>query len=700
MKIKHKLLITFGLVNIIIFIIVTTITVITTNKAMMASLNGSLQGSTTSVVNTVKNLLDETSKSFLTINSKATENMIKSLDRALPTQQAKADVLDYINSSSLFGSGFSYIIDNNSTKLIGKSSKFDKQINNKSHVGLKYKDLYLKYGYFDYSKDHSLYMIFTYEPWDWTIVSVVKTKDALELVTPKSFSEKISAMKIGKNGYPYILNSKGVLITHPTSIGKNMYNATDVDGNKIFKEIIESKSGYLQYRWENRDNTIDEMFARYMPIDNTDWIVVSGGLKSDFFQIVDSIKSVLLYTSILAVLINLIITFIVSSILTRPISNFTYIIKDLSEGEGDLTSVVKAESNDEIGEIAHYLNNFILKLRNIILDIKNSANETLEIKDELSSGTLQTSAALHQISKNIITMEERIHGLGFNVDSSHNSVENIAGNINELNNLIDNQSSLIEESTAAITQMTTSISSVANITEQKRLTSQKLIITAGEGRDIILKTNKAVSSIKEELHSVRDMANLITDIASRTDLLSMNAAIEAAHAGEAGKGFAVVADEIRKLAESSSINSSNIQEILMKTEKAMEETEVLSRESGIKFNHIDNEITLMVDAFNTIDTRTHELHAGGSELLEAIKHLQNSSLTVKENSVIINSDASNVQDQMLSTRKTTEEVINSIQEINIGASEISNSMSQVTDNTHKIGKTGTILHGHVNKFVC
>ncbi len=699
MKIRHKLLLTFGILNILMFSVVTTVTVIKSNKIMSANLIGNLKGSNVAVSNTVTNLFDETAKSFLAMNSKATNELVAVLDKSLDLESAQKQVISHINNLNVFGSGYSYIINNKTGEVISKSKKSINKVNAGSNR-VKNSGIDLKIGESGKGKDHKMFASLTYTPWNWNFVLVVNTMDAVELITPEVFSSKISSMKIGANGYPYIIDSKGNMITHPHLIGENLYHSADADGNRIFKQIIDEKNGFIQYLWRESDGSTNVKFGQFQEIENTDWIVVSGGYHKDFFSMVTSIKSILVVSTIIALLLNIIAIVFISSFLTSPITKFTNVIKDLSQGDGDLTTVVRAQSQDEMGQMANYLNDFISKLRHIIVDIKKSAHETMDIKNDLSSGTIETSAALQQITKSIGEIEERINHLGSNVELSHDNVGNISGNIDGLNRMIDTQGSLIEESTAAITEMTASISSVAEITDRKREASEKLVETATEGRLVIDKTQQAVIIIKEQLHSVMDMANLITDIASRTNLLSMNAAIEAAHAGDAGKGFAVVADEIRKLAESSSRNSSMIQETLTRTEKAMDETEALSRESGVKFSLINNEIAQVADAFKEIFISTHELQAGGGELLEAIRHLQDSSFTVKESSEAINGDANNVKSIMQSTKSSTDEVVIAISEINTGVREISKSMVQVTDNTVKIGETGGALHGHVNKFVC
>lgn len=700
MKIKQKLMLTFGLLNAILFWAVVIITIFVANGAISKSLKGNLNGINTAVSNTVSNLFAETSKSFLFLNTKMASQSIMSFDKVLGQEKGKITFNNQISNSELPGYGYLYIIDNSNGEIVSKSRDFKSKVKADKNVKLSFAGIDLNYGLIENGENTLSYATFTYKPWDYTVVHVFKNLDAILLITPKIFNEKISDMKVGKRGYPFIIDKKGTFITHPELMGEDGIDLKDANGKEFIKEILKKKNDYIEYDWKNGNGNVEHKFARFQPIKNTEWIAVSSGYNDDFFSITALLKAILIQIAIVAVILNLIATIIISLIITKPISRFSNVIKDLSHGDGDLTTVIDSYSRDEMGTMAEYLNSFINKLRLIISDIKDTALHTVHIKNNLSSGTAETSAALQQITKSINEIEDRVHFLGTNMNSSNSRVDNISGNIRSLNGLIETQSTLIEQSTAAITEMTSSISSVADITERKRNASEKLVNTAAEGREVISRTQTAVEVIKEQLHSVKDMANLITDIASRTNLLSMNAAIEAAHAGDAGKGFAVVADEIRKLAESSSVNSTKIQEILTRTENAMEETDALSKESGKKFSHIDDEISEVVNAFNEIYTSTHELKAGGNELLDAIRHLRDSSLSVKEKSMIIHDDAGSVKEIMEDTRRSAEEVIIAITEINTGANEISRSMNDVTEHTEKIGETGDILHEHVNKFIC
>jgi methyl-accepting chemotaxis protein len=189
---------------------------------------------------------------------------------------------------------------------------------------------------------------------------------------------------------------------------------------------------------------------------------------------------------------------------------------------------------------------------------------------------------------------------------------------------------MIEETTASITQMISSVSSVTDITAKKKASLNSLVELSNEGGSKLKKTNNVISLVHGSIEEIQDITGLIADIASRTNLLAMNAAIEAAHAGERGKGFAVVADEIRKLAEATSNNSKRIDGEMNGIIRNIEEATESGRKTGEVFHLIDNEVSQVFASFDEIAGSMIELSTGGRQILEAMVRLNEISSQVRE----------------------------------------------------------------------
>lgn len=320
----------------------------------------------------------------------------------------------------------------------------------------------------------------------------------------------------------------------------------------------------------------------------------------------------------LSSLILLLVISIISSILLyRGISYQLehFVVVSNKMADGDLKNRVNIQFNDIVGRLSRNFDTSIDKISSLIHSMKSTATSNLEINNNLSdkvSQGLNESDKIYKISEN---NSDQIDNLMTHINNSSSAVEEILSLTNSFKERTTHQDMAIEQSSASIEEMTASINNVATITREKLKQTEKLVEITGLGKNRIDETRDVTATISQSANSMMEMISVIDNIASQTNLLAMNAAIEAAHAGEAGKGFAVVADEIRKLAESTATNTLYITNSLNSLKEDVEKALKTSDESETSFSQIEELVTEVADSFNEIENSMKELNIGSQDIL-------------------------------------------------------------------------------------
>ncbi|OQY35304.1 MAG: hypothetical protein B6241_02085 [Spirochaetaceae bacterium 4572_59] len=415
-------------------------------------------------------------------------------------------------------------------------------------------------------------------------------------------------------------------------------------------------------------------------------------------RVKSSFISNLLINYLIALIIILLNAFLIGKIVITPIRNVSLMLKDIAQGEGDLTKHLTKKSNDEIGEMAAHFNSFIDALKESISNIKVSLEQTIEVKNDMGSNTEETVASVNQMTANINSTREQIQSLNESVDNSMKAVTDINSNTQSSLDGIENQAAMVEETTASVTQMIASISNISSITVKKKNSTTTLVDTAQAGGMKLNETSSVIAEIATNIDQINDMVVIINNIASQTNLLSMNAAIEAAHAGDAGKGFAVVSDEIRKLADTASSNSRDISIVLGDIVAKIEKASTLSGETQQAFNLIDVEVRDVAESFEEISGTMSELASGSEQIQKSMVILTDVSQTVTTNSAAMQLSSKNLQKTMSEVENVASVVSNAISEIVIGITEINNAMENVSGINIILGESADKLEKEVNKF--
>ena len=401
----------------------------------------------------------------------------------------------------------------------------------------------------------------------------------------------------------------------------------------------------------------------------------------------------------IVVLVSLIgyVIFIIKGIIV-PVTETSAVMRDIAEGDGDLRKRISERKKDEIGMLISYFNTFLDKLTAIVSSIVGTTEESRRVKDSLIAMSSQAQASVIEISANLNNMKERTGLLNDGIEAAAESVVSMGSSIDELEGQIAEQTAMIEESTASVNEMAASINSVADIVG-KRLNVVAEVKKALESGNSRLGTLTAtVGAVDGNVDSIIEITKVIDAIASQTNLLAMNAAIEAAHAGESGRGFAVVADEIRKLAETSALKSGEIKQLLIGTTDEVRNASAISVETQETFTQVAKEFIELSYALSEINTSTDELRIGSRQISDAMNSLQASAVEVRDQSEIMGKERSSLTRQIETVRSNSSELTAGMEEVATETREIESSVNSLNDQSNVVANVVNTLQSEVSKF--
>lgn len=701
MRIKNRLLLTIGVPLVVLLMTAFNLIIVFTSRSIKSELDFQLENQKESLAAQVSEFVISSAQSYLKGVGDSFEKGISlnydlSLRGIVSKEQLYSLALEYVQSESLLTSGYIFITNREGEILIHPSERAPDSITVEKEW---FQTQTGTYFYSEGNQRFSVYKVFN-EELNWFIFVTAPFSEFLSSIERADYNDMINNIRIGRKGYPVLVSQEGAFLTHPNEklINVNLMNLEDADGNKIVQRILREQNGFFSYNWTEKDGSVEAKFMSFKHEPYSDLIICATGYVDDLYEPLNSAKMIIFISGAVILLVLTVLLFLMASYVTGPIVSFTEKLKDISEGEGDLTKRIDIKSRGEIGIMVVSFNTFLNTLQNLITQIKVASHNTLSVKQDVKSGTDETAQALFEITTNIKEINNQTSFLNNHVQDSLAATETISGHVHELNSSIEKQSEMIETSSAAVSQMISSVGDVARITADKEKSARSLVKVASEGAGIIDNTQKAVGDVHSYLDSIRAMAGIISGIASRTNLLAMNAAIEAAHAGESGKGFAVVADEIRKLAETSSKQSGRISATLKEVSGSIISAEKLSTETKESFSALHREVHELVNGFQSISVSTRELTSGGRDILFSVKGLEDISASVRDKSREIDLLASGVKRSMEETGSLSQAMVSSVKEIEVGADYISRSMERVTDSTFRLQESGDHFQFHVERF--
>jgi methyl-accepting chemotaxis protein len=442
------------------------------------------------------------------------------------------------------------------------------------------------------------------------------------------------------------------------------------------------------------------MFMQSFEIGNSGktWTVMLGSAESYIMREVRQITQFTIILAIISIIVAAVIVYFVLDSTTKPIVKVADTLKDIAEGEGDLTRSIVVNSKDEVGDLAQFFNKTLEKIKNLVLLIKKQAGTLSEIGTDLSSNMTETAAAVNEITANIQSIKGRVISQSASVTETNATMEQVIANINKLNNHVENQGRNVSQASSAIEEMVANIGSVTN-TLVNNATNVKTLQEASEvGRTGLQEVSSDIQEISRESEGLLEINAVMENIASQTNLLSMNAAIEAAHAGEAGKGFAVVADEIRKLAESSSEQSKTIGNVLKKIKESIDKITKSTENVLTRFEAIDSGVRTVSDQEENIRHAMEEQGEGSKQVLGGVSNVNEITRQVKGSAEEMLQGGKEVMTESQNLEKVTQEITGGMNEMASGADQINVAVHNVNEMTNKNREAIDNLIREVSRF--
>ena len=485
-------------------------------------------------------------------------------------------------------------------------------------------------------------------------------------------------------GFGAVVSNDGLYLCAPDNSYSRKVLVENTPGlsapREFYEDLRKVKSeGHCKAKFNGKDY---EIF--YKTVNNMSWallVFIPGEVVNSSSKVL--VKTLVISNAIgLALIVGLSMLFLI--ITFRPLSTLNKEFRKISSGNADLTKRLEESRSDEIGQITRSFNKFIDNLQSLIKDIASSKDSVMGASDDLSECVNSTEIAVSDLTNSIGEVNAQMRRQGEKVEATSAKVRNIAENMMAMEDAISSQSEAAAQASSAVEEMIGNIKSVTASSEEMSGAFERLQENSQRGIEASAAVRKKIKEVEEESQTLDEANKTISTIASQTNLLAMNAAIEAAHAGEAGAGFAVVSDEIRKLAEDSAAQSKNIKnqikhirELIMHIVSASSDADRIYAETGRMM-----EGTQQIVA--TIKNAMTEQSSGSQQIIEALKSMSDSTAEVRAASEKMSGANSEVQgevQELISETSSTKKSLSRASESTNEVQQIKDSLVSVSDKT-------------------
>ncbi|TVR57441.1 MAG: methyl-accepting chemotaxis protein [Spirochaetaceae bacterium] len=514
--------------------------------------------------------------------------------------------------------------------------------------------------------------------------------------------DELGGVRLYDEGFGRLISWGGTVMVHPFAdrIGRTAPEWMDEQTPTLLENI---RNGMIFTDEYLSIATGEITIKSFVPVfvGNAELPLVYGTVVSprEVYASVVRMVSLMIPIMIAGLIVTMLAVVLLIRMQLKPLAITTRALRDVAQGSGDLTQRLEVRSGDEVGRLSSHFNTFTENLRTILRSIRGAVDRLEEVGQGLAANTEETNAAVKQISGNISSVRDRFGRHSESIETVSATVEQITGNIESLNRIIDQQSDSLEQSSSAVEQMVASIRSVNSHVEANRTSFHRLEQVSETGYEQL---NSVAEVIKEIVHKSEGLGEanaIINGIAAQTNLLAMNAAIEAAHAGEAGRGFAVVADEIRKLAENSAAQSHSIGTVLKALQELIKKVVTTVDQSGRSFDEVRTAVQTVTGIQDEMRRSLAEQSQGGSMVLDALVTLRRITDEVTAGSGEMRAGSQAILVEVQQLLELSREVVNSMEEMSRGTEEIRVAIAAVVELGHRNTENIHEVDEQVRRFV-
>ncbi len=445
---------------------------------------------------------------------------------------------------------------------------------------------------------------------------------------------------MGESTESYLIGrSSGKTSLRTDRVVKNDKVGKEVTG-KFVDLALEGKSGHAV----QIDSTGEKEFIKYDPVDipGLEWGILTTGSTEEIFSEIDSIRNTMLIIILLVVVIVIGIALATTAILMKPIKSTVAMLKDIAEGEGDLTKRLEVKSRDEFGELSTWFNTFMDKLHSMVSQIASDASTLTGASSDLSDISSQMSDGVNDMS-------QRTEQVSVATEEMSSTMNNVAAASEQASTNVNMVASAAEE-------MTVTVREVAQNSENAREITESAVIKAGEA-------STKIHELGNIANKISTVTEVITEISEQTNLLALNATIEAARAGEAGKGFAVVANEIKELARQTADATQEIKTQIDGVQSSTKDTVKQIEEISHVINEVNEIVATIATAVDEQATTSEEIAGNVAQASQGIQEVNES---VNQSSTV----ASTISDDIVGVNTSVQEISGSSNQVNSKSDEL------------------------------
>ncbi|MBU0633401.1 methyl-accepting chemotaxis protein [bacterium] len=497
-----------------------------------------------------------------------------------------------------------------------------------------------------------------FKPFNWVIGTGAYVSDVTVKIQQEAL-RAVSEMRFGESGYFWINDTSPKMIIHPIKPelnGKDLSDFKDPNGIYLFKEMVniavKNSSGMVKYYWSKPGFDKPQPKMSYVELFKPwGWIIGTGEYidnietqviqmrKETSREVMALIGRMIFISIVVSIILLLSVSYVAKKNILTPINDILHVTSDLADGEGDLTKRIVVKSNDEIKDIATYMNQFIEKVHASINIVKMSSIENSSISHELSVTSLNVGTNVEKSVQIINDVTIKATDIMEEILDSIKDAKKSKDEIIEANNILNNVRNDIVE-----------------LTKKVQLSAQNESELA-----------QSIEALSKDTEQVKNVLNVISDIADQTNLLALNAAIEAARAGEHGRGFAVVADEVRQLAERT---QKSLVEINTTISIIVQSTSSASEQMNSNSLDMNTLASISSEVESKINATTDIVNKATNASDKTVKDFENTGVHIEN----IAKNISEVNSMSTLNARNVEEIASAAKHLNILTSELTSKL--------------------------